>query len=678
MTELDASAVDASSWYLFAKAGRSFLFDTSTSSSYELDPGDAAARTVLGRDTQAVTADPGGEAAAQLTAALSETGTAEDHRAFPDQQAPRKRQDRPIQPAIRAIISRRCNLRCGYCYAAHDTAPIMSRPVMEATAEFIARYRSESTCLDRMPFGVVSEITSDLAQYDAFTQLLAQAGARHGISLPPRILLSNLTTMNSPEVSSRLEELLGEASASLDGPPEVHDALRVHPNGKGTYADTMRGVERLRSLGCNPGAQAVVTALYPDVSEIYFHLFGMGFPEVAVKPVRARPDRPHAIGRNLAEICAGYDRFASRLLALPDDELLRRLLAIGMAAERPGDYFARFLVRVMERHRLERRCPAWLELAAVDTDGQIYGCNSLLGVPEARVGSVWDGIDEARVQELTESTHVSRREPCRTCWARRLCGGGCIHQSYLTLGEFGPPDPDECTLNRHIIETAIWMTGELQRTRPAVLSALPRSARRQWRETPPVLCRRLSSSSSETPDPLASMQTVAPCDVILPATSLRKRLLSSSDRRSLEVRLAWDRSSFYLLLTPDEVASENLWTKIGNIYLVLHVPPELVDRERSRVPPRLHEFRWGLTSDLRGSPLRYDQVPRALSTAVPPGAVLDIGRHGCLIRLPWRDVDMAPPEVEAEFGLRVNVHDHDGGELAWRPDQEAVRVRLAS
>ncbi len=140
------------------------------------------------------------------------------------------------------------------------------------------------------------------------------------------------------------------------------------------------------------------------------------------------------------------------------------------------DYFGRFVDRVIGRRLVSRRCGAWADgHIAVDTDGLLYACASMAGIPDARIGSVWDGIDEVAMLAMAEQLLVTRREPCNRCWARFLCGGGCMHQSYLTFGEFGPPDPAECALNKHLIELAIWFYAELKEKRPAIAAELEKA-----------------------------------------------------------------------------------------------------------------------------------------------------------------------------------------------------------
>src|SRR4029079_11651807 len=43
-------------------------------------------------------------------------------------------------------------------------------------------------------------------------------------------------------------------------------------------------------------------------------------------------------------------------------------------------------------------------------------------------GNVFEGIDRQMQRAWLAERHVSRQEPCKSCWARYLCGGGCHHE----------------------------------------------------------------------------------------------------------------------------------------------------------------------------------------------------------------------------------------------------------
>ncbi len=462
---------------LFRKHDRAFLYDPRTCTSFALDAaGETAVRILLGAESIARPVDT-----PAVRAAFSELVRLRQRGYFRHREIQMPSLASPCVHSVYTVLSRRCNLRCHYCYTRLvDHESEMAPETMGATAQFAAEL-AEALRLDgriRGPGVDISsagEITCQLELYDRFSGILQTEGSRRGLHLVPYVWFgSNLTTLCRPAVESRLEEL-GIFSCSLDGPPEAHDLMRVYPDGRGSYADARRGLEKLNALGQRYNLGAVLTSAYPDVLSIYQHLFDLAAGSVGVKPVRADPAQSYAIGQNLAAICDGYDRFADWLLGLPEANILRCLQRIF----RPpvvGDYFGRFLHRVIGRLALYRRCNAWISEITVDTDGALYACAAMPGIPEARIGSVWDGIDEAKMAAMAEQLQVTRREPCKDCWARFLCGGGCMHHSYLTFGEFGPPDPAECALNKHLIELAIWFYAELKEKRPAVAAQFEKAA----------------------------------------------------------------------------------------------------------------------------------------------------------------------------------------------------------
>jgi len=47
---------------------------------------------------------------------------------------------------------------------------------------------------------------------------------------------------------------------------------------------------------------------------------------------------------------------------------------------------------------------------------------------QGAMGRLADGIDRTLQADWLAERHVHRQEPCRSCWARYLCGGGCHHE----------------------------------------------------------------------------------------------------------------------------------------------------------------------------------------------------------------------------------------------------------
>jgi uncharacterized protein len=78
-------------------------------------------------------------------------------------------------------------------------------------------------------------------------------------------------------------------------------------------------------------------------------------------------------------------------------------------------------------------CSAGGGYASVSTAGRWFACHRAIGEEDYALGDIGSkgGADPARQRQFLAVRHVERVEPCRRCWARYLCSGGC-HQEAAT------------------------------------------------------------------------------------------------------------------------------------------------------------------------------------------------------------------------------------------------------
>ena len=84
-----------------------------------------------------------------------------------------------------------------------------------------------------------------------------------------------------------------------------------------------------------------------------------------------------------------------------------------------------------ELHRGTHRpypCGAGAGYFGVSADGDLAACHRFVGDAEGAMGNLDDGVDRSRQNAWLAERHVHHQEPCRSCWARYLCGGGCHHE----------------------------------------------------------------------------------------------------------------------------------------------------------------------------------------------------------------------------------------------------------
>jgi hypothetical protein len=243
----------------------------------------------------------------------------------------------------------------------------------------------------------------------------------------------------------------------------------------------------------------------------------------------------------------------------------------------------------------------------------------------------------------------------------------------LTHGSFGPPDPAECSLNRHLIELAIWMHAELTDRRQQVAAALPRVDRRGRMSPVPVQCRLLSPPTAEGES--AGIEDLQPAPTLSPADHLRRRLRRPSDACELAIRLAWSPQELHVLLTPRGPASDAFWDDVRCVTLDFGFPRAMVHQGAADLPPLLAFLEWLLAADPREPHLRCEVSPyRGYDRhTLADTRIVRRGPH-CLLVIPWPELAVRPPEPSEEFGLGLSVHDRDGGRLEWVADRQWARI----
>ena len=84
-----------------------------------------------------------------------------------------------------------------------------------------------------------------------------------------------------------------------------------------------------------------------------------------------------------------------------------------------------------EIHRGTHRpypCGAGAGYVAAAADEYLYACHRFVGDEQASMGSIDLGVDARKQSTWLSARHVHRQQPCGSCWARYLCGGGCHHE----------------------------------------------------------------------------------------------------------------------------------------------------------------------------------------------------------------------------------------------------------
>ena len=333
----------------------------------------------------------------------------------------------PPPIALSLNIAQACNLACSYCYADEGrfrgTAKLM--PIQIARRAIDRLF--DDTEAPRLAIGFIGgepflnrPVLEDAVSYAA--KRAEADGRRVAFSIA-----TNATLLNDSDCDL-LRSHGFSVSVSVDGDQVLHDQQRPTHYGEGSYHRT---IASLRPLLNDPGdariaARATVTRLDLQIANRVEHLTSLGFTEVGVSPARTSASPALAFRED------DWLPFLSEMRIAGDRET-RRILA----GARP--VFSNLANALGRLHRGSCRplpCGSGASYVSVGADGDYWTCHRTVGDPRFQLGGVGSGLDESSRQSFVRERLVDRVEPCRACWARYLCGGGC-HAEVAAAGRTG-------------------------------------------------------------------------------------------------------------------------------------------------------------------------------------------------------------------------------------------------
>lgn len=335
--------------------------------------------------------------------------------------------DRPLTaPPVHAIslaIAQKCNLGCSYCYAQQGefggAARNMARDAAERAVDLLVNGAEPGARLNLAFLG--GEPLANRALLQETTRRAAAMAQARGVTIGFSITTNG--TLVTEADAGFFEEFAFAVTVSLDGPRAVHDAQRAYKSGKGSFDRIMRNVTPLlaRQRRMQVTARVTVTPRNLMLRETLDTFVAAGFHSVGFSPMLAAPNGQGELQREDLEVMLGEMIACGR-------EFERRTLA----GERYP--FANMLNALREIERGTHRpypCGAGAGYLGVSAEGELAACHRFVGDAEGAMGSLATGIDAERREAWLRDRHVHRQEPCRQCWARYLCGGGCHHEVIL-------------------------------------------------------------------------------------------------------------------------------------------------------------------------------------------------------------------------------------------------------
>ncbi|WP_029230743.1 thioether cross-link-forming SCIFF peptide maturase [Butyrivibrio sp. VCB2006] len=350
-------------------------------------------------------------------------------------------------------IAHDCNLRCKYCFADegeyHGRRALMSEEVGKAALDFLIKNSGNRRNLEVDFFGgeplMNWEVVKKIVEYGRSIEKEHNKNFRFTIT-------TNGTLLND-EILEYVNKEMGNIVLSIDGRKEVNDFMRPRKGGQGCYEDIVPKFQKVAESRhqLRYFVRGTFTHNNLDFSEDVKHLADLGFKQISVEPVVAKPEDWYALkDEDIPKLCEEYDKLAK--------------FYIERHKEGRGFNFFHFNIDLEGGPCVAKRlsgCGSGCEYLGVTPWGDLYPCHQFVGNEDFIMGNVYDGITRNDIREMFKKSNVYSRPECEKCFARYYCSGGCAANAYNFNGDINTTYKHGCELQRKRIECAIMIKAAL-------------------------------------------------------------------------------------------------------------------------------------------------------------------------------------------------------------------------
>ncbi|MEZ3507001.1 MAG: thioether cross-link-forming SCIFF peptide maturase [Lachnospiraceae bacterium] len=358
-----------------------------------------------------------------------------------------------VVKALCLHIAHDCNLACKYCFAEegeyHGRRALMSYEVGRKALDFLVTNSGNRVNLEVDFFG-----GEPLMNWQVVKDLVAYGRSLEDVHHKKfRFTLTTNGVLLDDEVLEFVNREMANVVLSIDGRKEIHDLMRPHRGGQGSYDEVVPKYKKVaKSRGqMNYYVRGTFTRNNLDFAQDVLHLADEGFEQISVEPVVAADTEDYALREeDVPAILAEYDKLAL--------EFIRR------KKEGKGFNFFHFMIDLEGGPCVAKRlsgCGSGTEYLAVTPWGDFYPCHQFVGQEEFLMGNVEEGIIRKDIRDQFKACNVYAKEKCKDCFAKFYCSGGCAANAYNFSGGIDGTYDLGCELQRKRVECAIMIKAAL-------------------------------------------------------------------------------------------------------------------------------------------------------------------------------------------------------------------------
>lgn len=353
----------------------------------------------------------------------------------------------PVVKALCLHIAHDCNLKCRYCFAGegeyHGHRSLMSEEVGKKALDFILENSGSRKNLEVDFFGgeplMNFEVVKKLVKYGREKEKLYNKNFRFTLTTNGMLL--------NDDVMAFVNKHMSNVVLSLDGRKEVNDLMRPRVGKQGSYDVIVPKFKKLAESRnqTNYYIRGTYTRNNLDFYEDVMHMANLGFKQISVEPVVASEDMDYSLRKeDIPALFEQYEKLAKEMCNRKNTEEDFNFFHFNIDLE-GGPCVAKRLAG----------CGSGTEYLSVTPEGDLYPCHQFVGLPEFKMGTVYEGVTNIEIRNEFALCNVYAKPECKSCWAKFYCSGGCAANAYQFHGNILSPYEIGCELQKKRIECAI-------------------------------------------------------------------------------------------------------------------------------------------------------------------------------------------------------------------------------
>jgi len=346
--------------------------------------------------------------------------------------------------SLNLIISQDCNLKCIYCYAEHGTYGCNKKFMDINTAKlsvdklFNKNFNNSIVFFGGEPFlnfPLIKELDSYLTN----------------IGLKVKYMAITNGTVITDEIIDFINKKFSHLCISLDGTKEINDQQR-YGNVESVHDRVIETITKLKQRNYAIIIRSVATKKsIGRLTNLVEYLSSLDVDSIGFEPVQLI-DRDS----NIYISDENFIKYIKELSNIHGQKI--QDLANGNS-DAFMSYIYYILRLIVTKTRNPRMCSGGREFITIAANGDVYPCHMFIGDDDFKMGNVHDddfpGDKFERIRERFYEINVYNSRECSICWARFLCGGGCVWQSYTINKDLFRPADRRCLEMKSIIEALL-------------------------------------------------------------------------------------------------------------------------------------------------------------------------------------------------------------------------------